>query len=91
MLDTRTKFGQFVMTLQYVCKFANAMMTPIQILPKALADRKTDRQNVISVKKRNESEEILSEMLSEMLSNDTNGVDCDDGYGLASDQKKKIP
>ena len=33
LLGTRSKFGQFVLTFNYICKFTNLMMTPIKIMP----------------------------------------------------------
>lgn len=33
LLGTQSKFGQFVITLNYVCKFSNLMMTPIRVRP----------------------------------------------------------
>ena len=37
LLGTRTKFGQFVVMLQYVCQFTNDMMTPISVLPQVIS------------------------------------------------------
>ena len=62
LLTTRNKhFGQFVMTLSYVCKFNNLMMSPIKIVPRKL---KSSSLQVNGGDEDSESQEMSSRDIS---------------------------
>lgn len=67
LLTTRNKhFGQFVMTLSYVCKFNNLMMSPIKIVPKKLKSSSSHKNNM------GDEDSESQEMSSRDISADSN-------------------
>ena len=79
LLGTRSKFGQFVLTFNYICKFTNLMMTPIKIMP-------------FNTKKPFQSDNSpVGSLESQLFSDDDRDSIPEGGWYLGSETRKYIP
>ena len=90
LLGTRTQFGQFVINLQYVCRFNNLMMTPIRVLPSFNAKKIAISRKAVYENGSGVDEEIMSKSISSK-SEGEGGIEDDGSYRCQTDQKRKIP